>query len=573
MSDSCLRRLAWIAASLLVAGCCRRSHHHHGGSNSPVVGTSDPPEVTVGERLFLETRFAQFFATHLVGNDVNAPLAAGDPTMETIVKADGTTLPGPFAGQSVNCRHCHLVDELDMVSGGGIRTYGDFGRRAPIPDRYDGRSTTPRNTPPLVNASLARSTDFFLHYDGEFVTTEELVRASLTGRNLGWRADEAAAASAHIARVIRDDNGKGTLAADFGGLSYRDTFGAAASVPAKFKLPAGFQLNVATATDQEILDAIARLIKAYLDSLEFARDANGEFNGSPFDLFLKKNGLPRKPDPGEHPLAYSRRLRGLVDAIATPKFVTPADGSFVHHAQSFAFGAEELAGLKIFLQEPSALPPTAYELAVGGIGNCVVCHYGPELTDFEFHNVGTAQAEYEEIHGGGSFACIDVPSLSKRNRKPKKYLPPSAAEPDAESIFLRVPVKHDDRYTDLGLWNVFANPNVPAPQDALRELIGRLNGLDPDDCDDDDDDEDLLPLTIGLFKTPGLRDLADGAPYMHTGQFDQIEDVISHYVFEADQARDDRVVNGDPQLAGIALHSADVAALAAFLRSLNEDYD
>ena len=34
----------------------------------------DPPEIAMGERLFLETRFAQFFAAHSTG---------GDPIMET----------------------------------------------------------------------------------------------------------------------------------------------------------------------------------------------------------------------------------------------------------------------------------------------------------------------------------------------------------------------------------------------------------------------------------------------------------------------------------------------------------
>lgn len=57
----------------------------------------DPPEVTIGERLFLETRFAQYFATHSNGN-VNLPLLHGDPTLDQVQTTQGT-MPGPFAGQ------------------------------------------------------------------------------------------------------------------------------------------------------------------------------------------------------------------------------------------------------------------------------------------------------------------------------------------------------------------------------------------------------------------------------------------------------------------------------------------
>src|SRR5262249_24877016 len=107
----------------------------------------DPPEQTIGERLFLETRFAQFFATNSPAS-VNAPLVNGDPVMD-ITEAFPTNFPRPFVGQSMNCRACHLVDEQGATPGGGNRTYCDFTRRSPIPDRGDGLTRTPRNSPPL----------------------------------------------------------------------------------------------------------------------------------------------------------------------------------------------------------------------------------------------------------------------------------------------------------------------------------------------------------------------------------------------------------------------------------------
>ena len=109
--------------------------------------------MTLGERLFLETRFAEFLARN--ATDVNAPLAAGDPAVAT-TETTGASLPGPFAGASLNCRSCHLVDEQLAASGGGMRTYADFARRSPISAREDGHETAVRNSPPLVNASSRR---------------------------------------------------------------------------------------------------------------------------------------------------------------------------------------------------------------------------------------------------------------------------------------------------------------------------------------------------------------------------------------------------------------------------------
>src|SRR5262245_1004235 len=79
----------------------------------------DPAKVAIGERLFLETRFAQFFFAHSKG-DANATLVQGDPVMATTVTT-GQPLPGPFRGFAMNCRACHLVGEQFAI-GHGNRT-------------------------------------------------------------------------------------------------------------------------------------------------------------------------------------------------------------------------------------------------------------------------------------------------------------------------------------------------------------------------------------------------------------------------------------------------------------------
>ena len=148
----------------------------------------------------------------------------------------------------------------------GMRTYTDFARRSPVPAREDGHSTTVRNSPPLVNASLPRKR-FFLHFDAEFHTMVDLVKGTLTGRNYGWLSDEIAQAVAHTAKVIREDDGQGALAMEFGGLSYTTLLaGTDPAIPEEFLLPESFRIDVMQASDREIFNAVATLIAAYTEN-------------------------------------------------------------------------------------------------------------------------------------------------------------------------------------------------------------------------------------------------------------------------------------------------------------------
>ena len=204
-------------------------------------GEADPAEITNGERLFLETRFAQFFKDFLGdGGSVNEPLPAGDPALDKVVNwklPSDQFEPGPFASQSMNCRSCHFVDEQLDAADYGMRTYSDFARRSPIPAREDGHTTTVRNSPPLVNASLPRK-KFFLHFDAEFPTMVDLVKGTLTGRNYGYLANEQAEAIAHIARIVLEDDGMGDLASEFENIPYATLLtGTDPTLPEGFVLP------------------------------------------------------------------------------------------------------------------------------------------------------------------------------------------------------------------------------------------------------------------------------------------------------------------------------------------------
>jgi hypothetical protein len=631
----------------------------------------DGADVNIGERLFLETRFSEYFFTNSAGN-ANAAVP-GDPVVATLTTTSGL-VPGPFAGQAMNCRQCHLVDEEGYGPFGnltlGNRTYCDFAQHSPVPVRDDGRIQTPRNSPTLVDAFVPHNGPLLLHLDGQFASAHDLIIGTLTGRNYGWKPEEYAAAVHHIASIIRNDDGLGYLAVHARGgrwnveipgeTAYSNVFSGFTNYSGSYLfdprslttdlISPQYRLNMRdpNTTDEQILDTIATLIEAYLRNLFFSQATNGldfvgagtpVFNGSPYDTFLVKNNLPQSPAANETPAQYARRLLELVNQLHNPQFVTdPADGEFETQTQLFQFGENELAGLKIFLTSGSS----PGENRGNNIGNCVACHAPPAFTDFIFHNTGASQEEYDSIHGSGAFMALRVPGLSERTANYNAYLPPTTNHPEATGNFETPPNPHNRQQADLGLWNVFANPDFPAPQAGIWQIVPQLLGLTTPQIDSftlrdrhftftggngvphdtyyilastnllkpgtnwaviatntfdpaghfsfdtamaSDKPQfyyqlslrlptpaEVLPDTIARFKTPTLRDLGQSYPYLHTGRMNSIEDVLRFYQKFSGLARHDAVRNADPELPNISLEDNSIVPLAAFLRSLNEDY-
>jgi hypothetical protein len=556
----------------------------------------------------------------------------------------------------MNCRACHLVEEQESA---GNRTYCDFASRTPISNMGDGRATTTRNAMPLVDALLQRPTPLFLHNDGQFTTPQDLIIGTFAGRNFGWQPTQYATAIHHIANIIRNDDGKGALAQQYGGWSYAVTLEGLGEIQYPYLIPPFYRMDVSMTdtnnpnyvTDEQIVQNMANLVTDYLLTLVFSQDTNGAFNGSPFDVFLSKNGLPQLPAPNETPLQYSHRLLRLVAGLTRPQWVTdPADGVFLTNAkgQLFEFGSNELAGLEIFLTDSATLG-VATNLQQQGVtsglevGNCVLCHTPPAFTDFLFHNNGAAQQEYDALFGAGAFMALSVPGFCERQTNYNAWLPPTTNHPYATGLFDLPPVAGNPGQVDLGLWNVFANPDFPAPQAGLRQILPLLLSVAPPQISASgmngnnfyftgtngsagwsyhvlaSTDLSLplagwtvaasnsfdgqgrfaftnaaeasvpqkfyalalgalppslaLPRMIGLFKTPGIRDLVSSEPYLHTGQMNTIEDVLNFYLAVSTNARAGAVRNADPALSGISLDASAVAPLAAFLRSLDEsDY-
>jgi len=153
-----------------------------------------------------------------------------------------------------------------------------------------------------------------------------------------------------------------------------------------------------------------------------------------------------------------------------------------------------------------------------GKGQCATCHNGPLLTDQGFHNTGVPARDPMRPDRGRSAATTKV---------------------------------QGDEFNCLGRYS-----------DAAPEACAELRFMATDD-----------PALEGAFKTPGLRDVARRAPYMHAGQFADLEQVVAHYaksppaaVGQSELAHGGRA---HAQRQPIRLSPAEVKDVAAFLGTLS----
>jgi len=145
-----------------------------------------------------------------------------------------------------------------------------------------------------------------------------------------------------------------------------------------------------------------------------------------------------------------------------------------------------------------------------GRTQCLRCHNGPLLTNQSFHDVGASP------RGG-------PPDLGR-------YL-------GIQSLLF-------DEFNCLGPWS-----------DAAADDCGGLRFLDR---------REAGRLT-GAFKTPGLRDVAETAPYFHDGRFATLAEVIDHYRDPPDEP--------SSELTPLELSDAEAAQLEAFLHTLTGGVD
>lgn len=210
----------------------------------------------------------------------------------------------------------------------------------------------------------------------------------------------------------------------------------------------------------------------------------------------------------------NRVFANLGKAIAAyERTLAPAESRFDRYARAVAAG-DARGARALSGQEVAGL-----RLFLGQ-GQCATCHNGPLFTDQHFHNTGVPQRDPSRVDRGRAAATAAV---------------------------------QRDEFNCLGAYS-------DAPKTACEEL--RFIATDD-------------PALDGAFKTPGLRDVARRAPYMHAGQFATLEQVVAHYAASPKATVGHSELAHDGQAHGerrpIRLSEAQVRDLAAFLRALSAE--
>lgn len=146
-----------------------------------------------------------------------------------------------------------------------------------------------------------------------------------------------------------------------------------------------------------------------------------------------------------------------------------------------------------------------------GKGQCVLCHFGPNFTNAEFHDIG-------------------LPHFPE----------PGRVDPGRYGGVKKL---RASRYNLLGPFN----------DDPARTTAGFTKHVR------------LIPRLWGEFRVPSLRNVAKTAPYMHDGSKATLTDVVKHYS-EIDEERLHQ--DGEKLLKPLNLSEREIADLVAFLRTL-----
>lgn len=161
---------------------------------------------------------------------------------------------------------------------------------------------------------------------------------------------------------------------------------------------------------------------------------------------------------------------------------------------SRVLNSAEVAGLRIFV----------------GKGSCVSCHFGPLLSNHDFHATGLAAASGQDLGRASAIKLV-----------------------------------LDNPFNCKGLYS-------DASEDACAELAYARTDFQE---------------SYAAFKTPTLRGLVHTAPYAHDGRFQTLEEVVRHYARDAES---DLLAHSD--VPPIQLSNDEVAQLVMFLHTLDSGW-
>ena len=215
--------------------------------------------------------------------------------------------------------------------------------------------------------------------------------------------------------------------------------------------------------------------------------------------------------------------------------------------------------------QPGALGPSAERGARLFVGKaaCAECHTGPLFMDDTFHQIGIPQIgtyvpTTDECPQGAWCDCVSDDRFA-----PTNCLPIGARDGLRKlqaSKFRRDGVWSDDAACQAkNAYHTDANYAAQHPD----ECDGRVKYYS-------------MPLTDdlrGAWRTPGLRDVALTAPYMHTGMYASLRDVVVHYNKGGVVDGGEKIGTLDPKLKPLNLTDAEIDDLVAFLESLSSTLD
>jgi len=162
-----------------------------------------------------------------------------------------------------------------------------------------------------------------------------------------------------------------------------------------------------------------------------------------------------------------------------------------------AYPAAAKGGLRIFV----------------GRGKCTICHFGPNFTNGEFHNIGLGYFVARGRVDKGRYGGIEILKTS--------------------------------RYNLLGPFN----------DDKTRATAGFTKRVRQH------------PANWGAFRVPSLRNLVATAPYMHDGSKATLTEAVRHY----SELNEDRLhQTGEKLLKALKLSRREIADLVTFLETLSE---
>lgn len=176
--------------------------------------------------------------------------------------------------------------------------------------------------------------------------------------------------------------------------------------------------------------------------------------------------------------------------------------------------------------DETALSPAAIRGAKLFIGKaaCNECHNGPAFSDFKFHNVGVPQT---------ANLAADLGFIA------------------AGAFVGTYPFNADSEFSD--------DPEFGAA------MISKITPITAEELPTACSGPDPLP-GCGAFKTARLRSIALSGPYMHTGGFDSLWDVVEFY--NEAEGTDGFVGHRDPAIQPLYLTDDEISDLVAFLESL-----